>query len=69
MLKNNHGERPPCSICGTAGILLTPFGLMCYRDAFAAASEGTAQYHDWMPIPVKQPPSAPIKSMRRAGIG
>ena len=69
MSKNNYGERPPCFICGTEGILLTPFGLMCYRDAFAAASEETAQYHDWMPIPVKQPDSAPIENMRGARIG
>ena len=47
MLKNNLRERPPCAVCGIEGILLTPFGLMCYRDGFAAASEDTALDHDW----------------------
>jgi hypothetical protein len=68
MLKNNLEERPPCTICGTEGILLTPFGLMCYRDGFAAASEETAQDH-WISILVNQPDSAPIQGMRGARVG
>jgi len=69
MLKNILEERPPCAICGAEGILLTPFGLMCYRDGFAAASEETALDHDWMPILVNQPDSAPIEAMRGARVG
>ena len=69
MLKNNLGERPPCAVCGTEGILLTPFGLMCYRDGFAAASEEAAQDHDWIPILVNQPDSAPIQGVRGARVG
>ena len=68
MLKNNLGEKPPCTICGTEGILLTPFGLMCYRDGFAAASE-EAQDHDWIPILVKQRDSASIQGIRGARVG
>ena len=68
MLKNNLGERPPCIICGTEGILLTPFGLMCYRDGFAAASEEAAQDH-WISIPVKQRDSASIQGIRGARVG
>ncbi|MCH8983719.1 MAG: hypothetical protein IH943_06390 [Acidobacteria bacterium] len=69
MLKNILEERPPCAICGAEGILLTPFGLMCYRDGFAAASEETAHDHSWIPLPVKQPNSVPIEDMRGARIG
>ncbi len=68
MLKNNLGERPPCTICGTEGILLTPFGLMCYRDGFAAASEETAQDHR-ISILVKQRDSPPIQGIRGARVG
>ena len=69
MPENNLGERPPCAVCGVEGILLTPFGLMCYRDGFAAASEETVLDHDWIPILVKQPDSAPIEAMRGARVG
>ena len=68
MPENDLGERPPCTVCGTEGILLTPFGLMCYRDGFAAASEETAQDH-WISIPVNQPDSAPIQGVRGARVG
>ena len=68
MPENDLGERPPCAVCGIDGILLTPFGLMCYRDGFAAASEETAQDH-WISIPVNQPDSAPIQGVRGARVG
>ena len=68
MPENDLGERPPCAVCGIEGILLTPFGLMCYRDGFAAASEETAQDH-WISIPVNQPDSAPIQGVRGARVG
>ncbi len=69
MPENDLGERPPCTICGTEGILLTPFGLMCYRDGFAAASEETALVHDWIPGLVNQHDSAPIQGVREARVG
>ena len=69
MPENDPGERPPCAVCGIEGILLTPYGLMCYRDGFAAASEETALDHDWIPILVNQPDSAPIQGVRGARVG
>ena len=61
MTENDLGERPPCAICGIEGILLTPFGLMCYRDGFAAASEETAEIMTGL---VNQDDSAPIQGVR-----
>jgi len=69
MPKNDLGERPPCAVCGIDGILLTPFGLMCYRDGFAAASEETALDHDRIPVLVNQPDSAPIQGVRGVRVG
>jgi hypothetical protein len=66
MTENNLGERPPCAICGIEGILLTPFGLMCYRDGFAAASEETALDHDWISVLVNQHDRAPIQGVRES---
>jgi len=69
MSKNSPGGRRSCTICGAEGNFLTPIGLMCRRDAFAAASQETAEDHSWIPVPVKEPDNAPTEATKGARIG